>query len=164
MLLNTSSYSAHSLLDFVSIFLRLFCSTSRVALLAVYLYPFQSLPLWFAQHLELICSLLTCLDSRDSLFQPFVLCVENSTRSASCSVLSGGYLNTLTFVGLVLVSSCFIHRMSIRTLSIRTFSHLFEFGFCLAAFCTFVIASLKRLPSTQPSHAVAKRPLMHINK
>ena len=55
---------------------------------------------------ELICSWLTCLDS---LFQPFVLCVETSTLSACCSVVSGGYLNTLTFVGLVLVSSCFIH-------------------------------------------------------
>ena len=37
-----------------------------------------------------------------------MLCVQTSTRSACCSVVSGGYLNTLTFVGLVLVSSCFI--------------------------------------------------------
>ena len=44
-----------------------------------------------------------------------------------------------------------------KLLSIRPFSHPFEFGFCLAAFCTFVIASLKRLPSTQPSHAVKKK-------
>ena len=71
----------------------LFCSTPRVALLVVDMSPSQSLPLWFAQNLELICWLLTqCLDSRDSLFQPFVLCVENSTRSACCSVVSGGYL------------------------------------------------------------------------
>ena len=77
--------------------------------LSCFVSPSQSLPLWFAQHLELICSLLTCLDSRDSLFQPFVLCIETSTRSACCSVVSGGYLNTLTFVGLVLVNSCFIH-------------------------------------------------------
>ena len=44
-----------------------------------------------------------------------------------------------------------------KLLSIRPFSHRFEFGFCLAAFCTFVIAFLKRLPSTQPLYAVAKR-------
>ena len=93
----------------ISIFHSLFCPTPRVALLVVDLSPSQSLPVWFAQHLQLICSLLTCLDSRDSLFQPFVLCVETSTRSAYCSVVSGGYPNTLTFVGLVLVSSCFIH-------------------------------------------------------
>ena len=60
----------------------------------------------------LVCStlrvdLLIVILSR--LFQPFVLCVETSTRSACCSVVSGGYLNTLTFVGLVLVSSYFIH-------------------------------------------------------
>ena len=109
VLLNTSSYSAHSWLVFVSIFLPLFCSKPRVALLAVDMSPSQSLPLWFAQNLELICWLLTCLDSRDSLFQTFVLCVKISTRSACCSVVSGGYLNTLTFVGLVLVSSRFIH-------------------------------------------------------
>ena len=62
--INTLSYSAHSWLVSVSIFLPLFCPTPRVALLVVYLFPSQSLPLWFAQHLELICSLLTCLDSR----------------------------------------------------------------------------------------------------
>ena len=78
-----------------------------------------------------------------------MLSVETSTRSACCSVVSGGYLNTLTFVGLMFHSP--------KLLSIRPFSHPFQFGFCLAAFCTFVIAFLKRLPSTQPSHAVAKR-------
>ena len=108
-LLRTSSRSARCSLGSVSIFHALCCSTPRVALLVVVLAPSQSLPLWFAQHLQLICSLLTCLDSRDSLFQPFVLSVETSTRSACCSIVSGGYLNTLTFVGLVLVSSCLIH-------------------------------------------------------
>ena len=112
-------------------FMLLCCSTPRVTLLILDLSSSQSFFLCFAQHLEslcslqtclrfnlcrfgllnteLICSLLTCLDSRGSLFQPFVLCVENSTRSACCSVVSGGYLNTLAFVGLFLVSSCFIH-------------------------------------------------------
>ena len=46
--------------------------------------------------------------SRQSV-STFCACVETSTRSACCSVVSGGYLNTLSFVGLVLVSSCFIH-------------------------------------------------------
>ena len=49
-----------------------------------------------------------------------------------------------------------------KLLSIRPFSHRFEFGFCLAAFCKKAailkrLPFLKRLPSTQPSHAVAKR-------
>ena len=42
-----------------------------------------------------------------------------------------------------------------KLLSIRPFSHPFEFGFCLDY--VIVIALLKRLPSTQPSHAVARR-------
>ena len=80
-----------------------------------------------------------------------MLCVETSTRSTCCSIVSGGYLNTLTFVGLMFHTP--------KLLSIRPFSHRFEFGLflCVAAFCTFVIAFVKRLPSTQPSHAVAKR-------
>ena len=69
--------------------------------------------------------------SVSAVHQPFVLCVETSTRSPCCSIVSGGYLNTLTFVALVLVSSCFIHPFEL--LSIRPFSHGFEFGFCLAA-------------------------------
>ena len=77
-----------TLLILDSIFLPLFCLTPRVA---VDLSPFQSLPLWFAEH------------------RVYLLVVEKSTRSACCSVASGGYLNTLTVVGLVLVSSCFIH-------------------------------------------------------
>ena len=85
------------------------CLGPRVVLLILDLSLSQSFFLCFAQHLKLICSLLTCLNSRHSLFQPFVLCVETSTRSTCCSVVSGGYLNTLTFVGLVLVNSCFIH-------------------------------------------------------
>ena len=121
VLLNTLSYSAHSWLVSVSIFLPLFFSTPCAALLVV--------------------------DS-SRLFQPFVICVETSTRSASCSVVSGGYLNTLT---------CKLMFHSPKLLSIRPFCHHFQFGCCLAAFCIFVIAFLKRLPSTQPLHAVAKR-------
>ena len=96
----------------------LVCLGPRVTLLIVDLSPSQSLLLWFAQHLKLICSLLTCLDSR---FQPCVLCVETSTCSACCSVVSGGYLNTLTFVGLVLVSSCSFT----QAFEFRPFSHPF---------------------------------------
>ena len=108
-LLRTSSRSARRSLASVSIFHPLCCPTPRVALLVVDLSLSQSLFLCFSQHLESLCSLLTCLDSRDSQFQHFVLYVETSTLSACCSVVSGGYLNTLNFVGLVLVSSCFIH-------------------------------------------------------
>ena len=140
MLLNTSSYCSHSRLVFVSIFLPFFCSTPRVAVLVVDLSPSQFLPLWFAQHLELICSLLTCLDSRDSLFQPFVLCGETSTRSACCSAVSGGYLNTLTVVGLVLVSSCFIHQ------NISTFFSSLSMRFMSCCFLYFCYCFPQRLP------------------
>ena len=82
VLLNTSSYFAHSWIVFVAIFLPLFCSKPRVALLAVDLSPFHSLPLWFAQHFELICSLLTCLDSRQ-LFKNS----SSSMRPCKCGSL-----------------------------------------------------------------------------
>ena len=53
-----------------------------------------------------------------------------------------------------------------KLFSIRPFSHRFEFGFCLAALTkyTFVIAFLKRLPSTQHSHAVAKKTVVDAYK
>ena len=159
MLLNTLSYSAHFWLVSVSIFLFCFCSTPRVGMHVVDLCRSQTMPLGFAQHIELICLLLTCLDSRDSLFQHFVLCVETSTRPASCSVVSHSYLNTLTFVRLVLVSSCFIHpSFWVFDLFLIALNSV-----CLAAFCTFVIAFLKHLPSTQP-HAVAKRTVVDAYK
>ena len=65
---HTSSTSVHGRLVSVSIFLALFCSTPRVALLVVDLSPSQSLLLWFAQHLESLCSLLTL----SRLSQPFL--------------------------------------------------------------------------------------------
>ena len=60
-LLRTSTRSARRSLVSISTFHALCCSTPRVTLLILDLSPSQSLPLWFAQHLELICSSLTCL-------------------------------------------------------------------------------------------------------
>ena len=73
------------------------------------------------KHFQSLCSLLTCLhltlccfgllrawtSSRSThcrlvltrLSQPFCFVSNTSTRSAHCSVVSGGYLNTLTFDG-----------------------------------------------------------------
>ena len=78
-------------------FLLWVCSTPRVALFVVNLSPSQSLLLCFAQHLESLCSLLTL----SRLSQPFL---NTSTRSCHCSDVSDSFLNTLTFVELVLVS------------------------------------------------------------
>ena len=78
-------------------FLLWVCSTPRVALFVVNLSPSQSLLLCFAQHLESLCSLLTLA----RLSQPFL---NTSTRSCHCSDVSDSFLNTLTFVELVLVS------------------------------------------------------------
>ena len=128
--------------------LTLFSSTRPVALLAVDLSPFHS---FFVA--------LVSLGPRLN-FSCFVL--NTSTHSARCSVVSGGYLNTLTFVEPVLVSFYPLWRSNFLLLMFhspellnifRPFSHRFQFGFCLSGFCTFVIA----FPSTQPSHAVAKR-------
>ena len=58
--LNTSSRSTRCWLASVSLFVALVCLGPRVILLVVDLSPSQSLPLWFAQHHELICSLLNC--------------------------------------------------------------------------------------------------------
>ena len=169
LLLNTSSCSTHCWLASVSLF-ALVCLGPRVTLLVVDLspshslfwfvqdlesfllvvdlFPYQSLPLQFAQHLELICSLLNCLDSYGSLFQLFVLCVETSTRSACCSVVSGGYLNTLTFVGLMFHSP--------KLLSIRPFSHRFEFGLilssCFLYFCYWLRQTFTQSPTFARCH------------
>ena len=75
VLLNTSSHSAH-------------CRHTSLS---------QSFLLWFAQHLESLCSLLTL----SRLSQPFL---NTSTRSGHSSHVSDSFLNTLTFVELVLVS------------------------------------------------------------
>ena len=149
---------AVDLSPFHSFFVALVSLGPRVAVLVVDLSPSQSLLLCLAQHIESLCSLLTCLDCLN--FSCFVL--NTSTHSARCSVVSGGYLNTLTFVEPVLVSFYPLWRSNFLLLMFhspellnifRPFSHRFQFGFCLSGFCTFVIA----FPSTQPSHAVAKR-------
>ena len=69
----------------------------------------------------------------------FVL-LNTSSRSTRCSVVSSGYLNCFRTGSCKFLSpssadrisfcSCFIHQ---SFLSIRPFSHHFEFGFCLAA-------------------------------
>ena len=63
---------------FVWIFLALFCSTTRVALLIIDMSPSQSFLLWFPQHLESLCLLLTWLDCLD--ISCFVL-LRTSSRS-----------------------------------------------------------------------------------
>ena len=81
----------------------LLCSTPRVALLVVDLSRLsQSFLLCVAQHLELLCSFSTCL--RPSVNLSCFVLLNTSIRSARCSVVSGSFLNTLTFVGPVLVS------------------------------------------------------------
>ena len=60
--------------------------------------------------------------------------------------------------------SCKLMFHSPKLLNIQHFSHRFEFSFCPAAFCTFVITFLKRLPSTQPLHAIAKRTVVDAYK
>ena len=111
----------------------LVCLRPSVALLVVILSPSQFFFPCFAQHLELLCSLQTCrrlnlccfslfntfslLTFLDSLFQPFVFCVETSTRSACCSVLSGSYLNTPYFRR---TGSCKLIFHSPKLLSIRS--------------------------------------------
>ena len=56
----------------------------RVALLVVDLFPFQSFILCVAQHLELLCSSLTCLHLN---FSSFVL-LNTSSCSACCRPVS----------------------------------------------------------------------------
>ena len=158
LLLWFSTRSACCRLVSVSIFHALCCSTPRVTLLILDLSPFQSLLLWFAQHIESLCSLLTGLDCLN--LSCFVL--NTSTRSARCSVVSGGYLNTHTFIRPVIVNfyplcrSNFLLLMchSSKLLSISTFfsSPWIRFLFsCFLCFCYWVFTS------TQPLHAVAKK-------
>ena len=126
-LLRTSSHSGRCRLVSVSIFAALVPSTRRVDLLIVNL---------------------------SRLFQPFVLCVEH--LDSLCLLFScHWWLSKYSYFHRT--GSCKLTKFhSPKLLSIRPFSHRFQFGFCLAAFCTFVIAFLKCLPSTQPSHSVAK--------
>ena len=169
----TSSHSIRCRLVSISLFFPLVWLGPRFVVLVVVLSLSQSFFLCFAQHLidsisifaALVCStpqvdLLIVDLSR--LFQPFVLCVETSSRCACCSVVSGGYL--LKYSYFRRTGSCKLMFHSPKLLSIRPFSHRFEFDFCLAVFCTFVIAFLKRLPCTQPSHAIAKRTIVDAYK
>ena len=92
-LLNASSRSARCRHVSVSIFPPLVCSTPRVALFVVDLSPFQSL-------LLLVCSTASTLR--------VALLVVDVVSTVDCSDLgsdvSGSFLNTLTFVELVLLS------------------------------------------------------------
>ena len=126
---NTSSCFARCRLVSVSIFATLVCSTPRVHLLVVDLSR-QSVSTFCALcwNLDSFCLLFSCL-WRLSKYSYF-------RRTGSCKLM--------------------FH--SPKLLGIRPFSHRSEFGFCLAAFCTFVIAFLKRLPSTQPSTPSQKGP------
>ena len=76
VLLNTSSRAARCRLASVSIFLALFYLTPRLALLVVDLSPSRFFLLWFAQRIESLCSLLTCLDC----LKPFLLCVAQHLK------------------------------------------------------------------------------------
>ena len=87
VLLNTSSRSTHCWLASVSLFVALVCLGPRVALLVVVLAPSQSCfvlltMLCVAQHVELLCSLLTCLRLNLSSF----VLLNTSSRSAPCSL------------------------------------------------------------------------------
>ena len=64
--------------------LALFCSTLPVALLVVDLPPSHSLLLWFAQDLESLCSLQSCLRLNLSSF----VLPNTSSRSARCRLVS----------------------------------------------------------------------------
>ena len=126
-----------------SIFHVLCCSTPRVTLLILDLSPSQSLPLWFARHLQLICSLLTCLDSLHvSTFRAFCWNLDSLCLLFSCLWRLSKYSYFRQ------TGSCKLMFHSPKLLSIRPFSHRFEFGLssCFLFFC--YIAFLKRLPST----------------
>ena len=127
VLLNTSSRSTRRWLASVSLFVALVCLGPWITLLVVDLFQLSQPFLLCVEHLDSLCLLFSCL-WRLSKYSYF-------RRSGSCKLM--------------------FH--SPKLLSIRPFSHRFEFGFCLAAFCPFVIPFPKRLPSTQPSHAVVKR-------
>ena len=131
VLLNTSSRSAHCRLVSVSIFAALVSSTPQVDLLVVDLSR-QS-----RQSVSTFRALCWNLNSHYLLFS----CLWRLSKYSYCRR----------------TGSCKLMFHSPKLLSIRPFSHRFEFGFSLAVFCNFVIAFLKRLPSTQPSHPVAKR-------
>ena len=137
------------------------CSTPQVTWLILDFSLSKFFFLCFAQHIELLSSFLTCLNCLN--LSCFVL--NTSTRSAHCSVVSGSYLNTPTFVRPVLVSfyplsrSNFLLLMfhSPKLLSISTFFSLLSIGFLSCYFLyniqkadTFVIAFLSvYLTSTQ---------------
>ena len=118
---------------------------------------------WSYYYRELLCLFLSCLHLNLSSF----VLLNTSSRSARCrlvsiistflalcwtprlallvvqlSLVAISTVNTLTFVGPVLVSFHPLCQSNFLRCSIFwPFSHRFEFGFCLAAF-------LKRLPST----------------
>ena len=143
MLLNTSSYSARSWLVSISIFLPLLCSAPWVAQLVVDLCPSQSLPLWFAQHLEV--DLLIVDLSRQS--RQFVSTFRALWNLDSLCLLFSCLWRVSKYSYFRRTGSCNVMFHSPKHLSIPRFSHRFELGFCLVAFCTFVSAYLIRLPS-----------------
>ena len=128
---STTSYSVHSWLVSVWIFAVLVSSTPRS----------WSARCWLVSIVERVCFNLSCF-----VLKPRLALLADQLSLAAIWIL-------------LLSSDSFLkaHVSFTQAFEYLTFFHRFEFGFCLAAFCTFVIAFLKRLPSTQPSHAVAKR-------
>ena len=167
-LLNTSSRSARCLLDStVSIFLALFCSTPRVALLVVDLTRLsRSFLFWFAHNLESFCSCHFVVDlspsqspllcfvllntSRTPLVALLVVHVvstvstflNTSTRSGHCSDVSDSFQNTLTFVELVLVSFSPLCRSNLLLLMFHSLELLQYFDLYLIAFKSFSVLLL----------------------
>ena len=146
VLLNTSSCSTRCWLASVLLFVALVCLGPWVVLLVVDLSPSQSLLLWFGL-------------------------LATSSHSTHCRLVS-----VSLFVALV----CLWHQVVLLVVDLSpsqsgSFTQAFEhstfwaslwirFEQCVAVFCTFVIAFLKRLPSTQPLHAVAKRTVVDAYK
>ena len=143
MLHNTSSYSAHSWLVSVLLFVALVCLAPRVSLLVLRLASVLSFHALCCTTLRVTLLILDFLN-----LSCFVL--NTSTRSVRCSVVSGSYLKyTFTFLEPVLVRfwplcrSNFVLLMlhSPELLSIRPFCHRFEFGFCLLLHVHFLLLS-----------------------
>ena len=103
-LLNTSSRSACGRFVSISIFLALFCLTPQVDLLVV----------------DVVSTVSTFLST--------------STRSSHCSGVSDSFLNTLTFVELVLVSSSPLCRSNLLPLMFHSPELLQYFDLYLIAF------------------------------
>ena len=90
-LLGTSSHSTRCRLVSASLFVALVSLGPRVALLVVVLSPSQSFMLCVAQHLELLCSFLTCLHL--NLSSSALL--STLSRSARCRLVSVSIFATL---------------------------------------------------------------------